>query len=118
MHGWIRCIDRACLHLISYLYISRSLSITPQGQQAPYQVQLDDGRVVVVRSDCSSVICSAPHPDDEESAKGRDRSWYTAEVARPLPPRPSVTVGSGRHEVGETHDESGQAQQQEKRHKT
>ena len=106
-----------------YLCISSSLSITPQGQVAPYQVQLDDGRVVVVRSDCSSVICSAPTtatPDDEESAKGRDRSWYTAEVARPLPPRPSATMGSGRDEVGEVHDESGQAQQQhqEKRHKT
>ena len=99
---------------------SSSLSITPQGQVAPYQVQLDDGRVVVVRSDCSSVICSAPTtatPDDEESAKGRDRSWYTAEVARPLPPRPSATMGSGSDEVGEVRDECGQAHQ-EKRHKT
>ena len=76
-------------------------SETPQGESAAYSVQLDDGSIIVVRSDCSSVITGAPSPEaaaaaastsststttttatttttpgDEESAKARDRSWY------------------------------------------
>ena len=78
-------------------------SETPQGESATYSVQLDDGSIIVVRSDCSSVITGAPSPEaaaaatsssssstssstttatttttpgDEESAKARDRSWY------------------------------------------
>ena len=67
---------------------------TPQGLVAPYQVQLDDDRVIVVRKDCSSVIRSA-HDAEEDG-----------------------TVDESEGEDGETHDESGQTQHQQKRLKT
>ena len=45
---------------------------SPQGMFSPYRVRLDDGRVVVVRSDCDSVIRGAYEQCSEDDGTDGD----------------------------------------------
>ena len=46
----------------------------PPGEVAPYQVKLNDGRLILLREDCESQIRSAHPPAEEEDDDDDDSS--------------------------------------------